>query len=83
MAITFYEETIEIIEKYKYSIYDIDFCFIELNGKEIQFDFSTFKNSSNFIYNNGYGSQEVNPTIKIIFKNGDRLERREYNGAEW
>lgn len=35
------------------------------------------------IYDNGYGSQEVLPSLRIAFKDGTWLERREYDGSEW
>lgn len=53
------------------------------NKQEVQFSFDDFKRNANFYYDNGYGSQYINQSLKIIFKDGSFLERREYDGAEW
>ena len=34
-------------------------------------------------YDAGYGRQEVAEDLTIVFHDGDRLERREYDGSEW
>lgn len=36
----------------------------------------------NVEYDNGYGTQEINGTLAVIFKDGSWLERYEYGGAE-
>lgn len=35
------------------------------------------------LYYSGFGGQEINASIKIVFKDGSYFERREYDGAEW
>lgn len=39
--------------------------------------------ASGFSYDNRYGSAEVNITLVVLFKDGEWLERGEYDGAEW
>lgn len=34
-------------------------------------------------YDSGYGSQMINPSLKIIMRDGTWYERREYDGSEW
>ena len=34
-------------------------------------------------YNNGFGGQEVADDLEIIFTNGARMWRGEYDGSEW
>lgn len=41
------------------------------------------KAARGLIYDNGYGSQEVLPSLRIAFEDGTWLERREYDGSEW
>jgi len=43
-------------------------------------DFVQF--SKAFEYNDGFGSSEVNPTLRIVFTDFSWLERHEYDGAE-
>lgn len=34
-------------------------------------------------YNNGHGGQEVADDLIIVFRNGERMSRGEYDGSEW
>ena len=34
-------------------------------------------------YDATYGTQEILPSLRIVFKDGSWLERQEYDGAEW
>ena len=85
----FYKETCEAIIDSHHTIDDIDFFSMIIgkdcmdNTKEIQFSFDDFKRNANFNYDNGYGSAKINTSLKIIFKDGSFLERREYDGSEW
>lgn len=53
------------------------------NRQEVQFSFDDFKRNANFYYDNGYGTEIINLSLKIIFKDGTFMERREYDGSEW
>lgn len=49
---------------------------------EILVDFDTFASVANQVYNNGYGSNEVNTSTTILFKDNTVMHRWEYDGAE-
>lgn len=57
----------------------------ELNDSypdEIIVDFNTFASVANHVYNNGYGSSEVNTSTTILFKDNTVMHRWEYDGSE-
>ena len=82
-SVNFYTETLEYIDECGYNISDVDYCLMRTNnGTEVQFDFSTFKDNSDFVYDDGFGANEVNLSIKIVFNDGNWLERWEYDGSE-
>ena len=58
------------------------FTLVMDNRQEVQFSFDDFKRNSNFYYDNGYGTVVINLSLKIIFKDGTFMERREYDGSE-
>lgn len=45
------------------------------------FEFLGFANTFN--YDDGFGSTEVNKTLRIVFNDDTWLERAEYDGSEW
>ena len=49
---------------------------------EILIDFDTFKELANREYDSGYGSNEVNTSTAILFKDNTVMHRWEYDGAE-
>lgn len=49
---------------------------------EILVDFDAFASVANQVYNNGYGSNEVNTSTTILFKDNSVMHRWEYDGAE-
>lgn len=84
----FYEETCKSVNASNHTIDDIDFFSMIVkdesdSDKEIQFSIEDFKRNANFSYDCGYGIAEINLSLKIIFKDGSFLERREYDGSEW
>lgn len=83
--INFYDETYKAIVDSNHTIDDIDFFSMVImdNRKEVQFSFDDFKRNSNFYYDNGFGTAVINLSLKIIFKDGTFMERREYDGSEW
>lgn len=43
----------------------------------------TFAEAAHTIdYDDGYGSQEIEETLEILFKDGSWMQRREYDGSE-
>lgn len=85
------EETKNIFTKYSYTEEDVTFCEVTRScwkdGKHFkrtfQFPFSVFKKNANFNYDDGYGSEKVNTSLKIVFNDGAWIERDNYDGAEW
>ena len=82
-----YNETINFIHELGYHKKDVAFCTLKrrYNRKdyEVQFDFETFKqNAKDLNYHDGYGGQEIDASLKIVFKDGNWIERFEYDGAE-
>lgn len=53
----------------------------ELKENHTKEEYKEFLNSICFIYDSGYGSQELGGII--WFENGDWAERGEYDGSEW
>ena len=82
-----YEETMEVMMRHGKTEHDVFFCECYQMGRNgnmpIQFPFSVFKDSSQFDYDKGYGTEEVNTSLKIVFFDGSWLERASYDGAEW
>ena len=56
----------------------------EPSGEEpVEIDLqSFFDGTAKLTYDCGYGHQEINPTLKVVFKDGTWLERAEYDGSE-
>ena len=75
-------ETLEFMRKHRYNEYDVLYCTI-FRDQHLRFSFDVFKKNANFRYNNSYGCEEVDSTLRIIFKNGYFMERDTYDGAEW
>lgn len=49
-----------------------------------EFDIWEFIEVANTIeYDAGYGTQEINKHLVIVFEDGSWLERAEYDGSEW
>lgn len=49
---------------------------------EIVVDFDAFKEVANQTYDSGYGSNKVNWSTVILFKDNTMMQRWEYDGAE-
>ena len=72
------KETKEILADNKKKVSDVLF----INLKQSSCTWEQFKAVSNFNYDNGYGGNEIEGSLKIV---GDNwwLERGEYDGSEW
>jgi hypothetical protein len=79
------EETIRILNRCKYTIDDVDYCYIHsesyFHEGKIYCKGSLILDLLDFKYDNGYGGQEIGGFI--VFKDKTWLERREYDGSEW
>ena len=45
--------------------------------------FVLFEEKANRCYDNSYGAQEVNSSLKIVMNDGSYYDRGEYDGSEW
>lgn len=86
------QETINVILDKGYSEEDVSFCQItrrcyRRDGRsfvrDFQFSFEVFKKNADFMYHNGYGGEEVETSLKVVFNDGGWLERMVYDGSEW
>lgn len=76
------EETLTAMRNAGHSEEDVGFVEFDADGPVATWgEFA--KAARNLIYDNGYGSQEVLPSLRIAFEDGTWLERREYDGSEW
>lgn len=71
------EETIDFLERYGKVPEDV----LWVGNYIIYFDWENFREASNFEYDDGYGTQEIDPSLKVVGKDW-WLERDEYDGAE-
>lgn len=89
----FLEETITVMKKHNKFESDVLFCELSREGywnnndkwiePTFQFPFSVFKANANFIYDNGFGGEEIDTSLKIVFKDKSWMERDNYDGSEW
>lgn len=75
------EETIEIIQENNLDINDIIFIGSEETGHRCTWE--EFKILANKEYDSGLGLRDVAADLIIIFKDGSRMYRDEYEGSEW
>lgn len=73
------EETKKELNSLGYSIDDIDG--IGVNGVRISWE--EFTVLADKEYDSGYGIQEVDTDLVIVFHDGSWFERGEYDGSEW
>ncbi len=60
---------------------DIIFIGSEQSGHQCSWD--RFEVLANAEYDSGFGGREVAPDLIIVFSDGSRLDRGEYDGSEW
>lgn len=76
----FYEETVNVIKDIGKTLDDVVYVSV-CDGKYYKPE-KFFEQIKDVEYDAGYGIQEINPNIKIVFRDGF-LERNEYDGSEW
>lgn len=74
-------ETKEDIEKSGHSPTDIVFIGSESSGHQCTWE--QFCALADAEYDPGYGAPEVATDLIIVFSDGGRLQRGEYDGSEW
>jgi len=85
MKINLYQEIKNNLKSIRYSESDILYvsC-IDKKGITKCFESKDFLEfCKNINYEGGYGTIEISQTLKIVFKDGSFLERREYDGSEY
>jgi len=80
-----YVETIHAITRAGFTLDDIAYIGTDpsASGPHYSCSWKKFKTLANREYDSGWGSAKVAYDLVIIFKNGDWLERGEYDGSEW
>ena len=80
------DEIINKLEELSLTAQDIEFISMELKNNSKQYVILTWQEFESqyprFFYDNGLGSQEINPTLTIYTKDYI-FYRREYDGGEW
>lgn len=74
---TFWEETIDALKDAGKTFDDVEW----IGGDDFEISKENFKRISNFIYDDGYGGQEVAEDIKLVGKDFI-MKRWEYDGSE-
>ena len=77
----FLQETQDEIASSGHTEQDIIFIGSEQSGH--QCSWAEFLNLSDFDYDSGFGSAEIPPDLCIVFADGHKLTRGEYDGSEW
>lgn len=77
----FLAETVDAMKRNQLEPLDIVFIGSIESGHAC--DWEQFVNLANFNYDSGYGLEEVVVDLVIIFGNGARMSRGNYDGSEW
>lgn len=59
-----------------------DIMFVGSDDGKYRMNWEKFKQKANFLYDNGYGAQEIACDLIVCFKDGSYLDRYEYDGSE-
>lgn len=78
--INFLKETLEAIFDSEHN--ESDVMFVGSDDGEYRMTWEKFKQRANFLYDNGYGAQEIACDLIVYFKDGTYLDRYEYDGSE-
>lgn len=73
-------ETLEVMNEHNLLVKDI--VFIGSLESNLKCSFEEFQELADITYDNGYGSQEILSSLTVVFKDGSRLIRDEYDGSE-
>lgn len=77
----FLRETIDSIRESEHAPEDIIFIGIEATGQRCSWE--EFQALADFEYNAGYGTNIIHGDLIIVFVDGQKMWRGEYDGAEW
>lgn len=76
--VNFLEETMEFV-----NAAGMEPIFIGLANTNVTMTWATFQKRANFLYDDGYGTNEIPLDLIIGFPDGSFLKRGEYDGSEW
>jgi len=82
-VINLLKETLDTLAECNKTSADVLFvCCDQYDRPAISFSWDEFAEIADFLYDNGYGGNEIHSSLKIV---GDNwwLERGEYDGSEW
>jgi hypothetical protein len=68
-------------EEIKKAVRDLDVVYVQINDQ--YFTYQQLLDISDFEYDDGFGEELINSSLRIIFQNGSYLMRFEYDGSEW
>ena len=77
----FLEETKEAIKQSGHTVDDVTFIGSEETGHQCTWE--EFEILADVDYNAGFGAQCVADDLIIVFKDGKKMYRSEYDGSEW
>lgn len=75
------KETLEAIESSGHNVNEIVFIGSEETGHECSWE--EFCELANIEYDEGFGAAEVAQDLVVVFSDGQKLWRSEYDGSEW
>lgn len=78
---TFLTETIRAIKRSGHKIGDVVFIGSVQSGHSCSW--TKFRRLADFTYDSGFGTSEVASDLVVVFKDGKKLWRGEYDGSEW
>lgn len=75
------QETLKVLADHDKTIDDV--AYITNVEHTHAISISSFLETADKEYDDGYGGHEVNLDLLIVLKNGDQMRRGEYDGSEW
>ena len=79
-AINLRQETADILKENGKTAGDV--LWVQFGAGKFYCSFDEFMAAANFQYDNGFGGNEIDLTLKVV-GDGWWLERGEYDGSEW
>ena len=81
IKMNFLKETVEAITESKHTSDEIIFIGSEITGHSC--NWQEFTEMADFEYDDGFNIQVIPHDLLIVFSDGSKLVRHEYDGSEW
>ena len=75
------EETKQVLENHEKKPEDVSW--IGSSDGELAISWAEFEKIANIDYDSGFGAQEIAEDLVVVFKDGNYMDRGEYDGSEW